>query len=114
MMVGKIAGLARALAILLAVVAGVVTVPNVDARIVLVLLGLIAGIGYGDDTRSGLILTALVLPLVSAALALLPVVGGYLGAIAGNVGLAAAGAVATSVAVRLFSLVKGDLTGLSK
>lgn len=113
-MVGKIAGLARALAILLAVVAGVVTIPGVDVRIVLVILGLIAGIGYGDDTRSRIILTALVLPLVSAALALLPVVGAYLGAIAANVGLAAAGAVATSVAIRLFNLVKGDLTGLTK
>ena len=113
-MVGKIAGLARALAILLAVVAGVVTIPNIDVRIVLVVLGLIAGIAYGDDTRGNLILTALVLPLVSVALALLPVVGSYLGAIAANVGLAAAGAVATSVAIRLYHLVVGDVTGLTK
>ena len=113
-MVGKIAGLARALGILLALVAGVVTIPNVDVRIVLVVLGLIAGIAYGDDTRSRLILTALVLPLVSAALALLPAVGTQLGAMAANGALAAAGAVATSVAMRLFDLVKADLTSLTK
>ncbi len=113
-MVAKIAGLARALAILLSVVYAFVTIPGVDAGLVLVVLGLIAGVLYGDDTRVGLILTTLVMPAAAVALGHIPAIGTQLGAVAGNVGLAAAGAVATSVACRLFSIVKGDLTGLGK
>ncbi|MEY2942755.1 MAG: hypothetical protein RLY97_769 [Pseudomonadota bacterium] len=113
-MLGKIAGLARALAILLSVVYAFVAIPGVDAGLVLVVLGLIAGVLYGDDTRGGLILTVLVLPAAAVALGHIPAIGTQLGAIASNLGLSAAGAVATSLACRLFGVVKGDLTGLGK
>jgi hypothetical protein len=55
---GKIAGLARALSILLSVVYAFVAIPGVDNGLVLVVLGLIAGLsavwhGQGRSVRSG-------------------------------------------------------------
>lgn len=113
-MLAKVAGLARALVIILAVVAGFVAIPNLNVNAVLVGLGLIAGTGYGDDTRTNVILTALVMPLASAALGMLPLVGVQLGAVAANVGIAAAAAAAASLSLRLLNLVKDDLAGLTK
>ena len=112
-MIGKITGLARALAILLAVIAGFVAIPGLNVPLVLVVLGLVAGISYCDDSRVGLMVTALALPVAATALAVLPVLGAQLSAVAGNVGLSVAAGVASSVAMRLFALVKGDVVGLS-
>jgi len=53
------------------------------------------------------------LPLVGAALAVIPQIGTQLTAVAGNAALAVAGALATRVAVRLYELVVGDLKGLA-
>jgi hypothetical protein len=111
-MISKVAGLARALAIILAVVAAFITIPNLNVALVLVILGLIAGLAYSEDNVTRLILTVLVLPAVAVALATIPAIGSYLGAVATNVALAATGASATLIAIRLFNLVKGDLTGL--
>ena len=113
-MLGKVAGLARALAIILAVVAGFVAIPHLDVGLILVILGLIAGLGYCEDTITRLVLTVLVLPAVSVALGTIPAIGAQLGAAATNVALAAASAAATAIAIRLFNLAKGDLLGLGK
>jgi hypothetical protein len=113
-MLGKVAGLARALAIILAVVAGFVAIPNLNVAMVLVVLGLIAGLGYSEETATRLVLTVLVLSLVGSALATIPGIGSQLGMVAANVAMAGAGAVATVLAIRLFDLVKNDLTGLAK
>ena len=113
-MIGKIAGLARALAIILAIVTGFVAIPNLDVALVLVILGLIAGLCYGDDTVTRLVLTVLVLPVIGAALGHIPAIGSQLGAAATNIALTAAGAAATVVAIRLYNLVKGGLMGLGK
>jgi hypothetical protein len=61
-MLNKVTGLARALAILLAVVAGFVAVPT-NVALVLVILGVIAGIGYGAEDLSKLALPPLFCPL---------------------------------------------------
>ncbi|MFM2301456.1 MAG: hypothetical protein RLZZ84_1192 [Pseudomonadota bacterium] len=111
-MVSKAAGLARALALVLAVVAGFVSIPNLDAALVLVVLGLIAGLAYAEDAATQLILTVLVMPAVSAALTLIPHVGTQLGQIATNIALAAAGGVATIVAIRVLNAIKNDIAGL--
>ena len=113
-MLGKIAGLARALAIILAVVAGFVAIPNLNVALVLVALGLIAGLGYAEEAVTRLVLTVLVLPVVAVALGNIPTIGEQLGAAASNVAVAAAGAAATAIAIRLFNLVKGDLLSLGK
>jgi FtsH-binding integral membrane protein len=111
-MLSKATGLARALALILAVVAGFVSIPNLDVALVLVALGLIGGLAYSEDAASRLMLTVLVMPAVSTALNLIPQFGAQLGQIATNVALAAAGAVATLVAVRIYGQLKGDITGL--
>ena len=112
-MLNKVAGLARALAIILALVAGFVAIPNLDVALVLIVLGLIAGLGYSDDTATRLVLTVLVLPAVGAALSAIPAIGGQLANVAGNVALAAAGAAATMITIRLYNLAKGDLLGVA-
>ena len=89
-------------------------IPNLDITLVLVVLGLVAGITYGDDARPNLILTALAMPVTAAAVGHLPAVGVQLGAIATNIGLVAAGAVASSFAIHMFNSAKADLTGLTK
>lgn len=116
-MLGKLTGLARALALLLALVAGFVAIPGLEpttVKLVLIILGLIAGISYCDQGRVGLILIGLALPAVGATLAALPMVGNGLSAVAGNIDVAVLAAVGTSVAIRFFTLLKGDLTGLAK
>ena len=115
-MLGKLTGLARALALLLALITGFVAIPGLDpqvAKLVLVVLGLIAGISYCDQGRVGLILIGLVLPAVGTTLAALPVIGTGLNAVAGNIDVAILAAVGTSVAIRFFNLLKGDITGLA-
>ncbi len=46
----KITGIAGALAALLAVVAGVVPLDGLNVALILIVLGIIAGIGAGDDS----------------------------------------------------------------
>jgi hypothetical protein len=109
----KVAGLARALAIILALVAAFVQIPGLNVALVLVILGLIAGLCYCEDTVVRLFLTVLVLPAVGAALANVPVVGAQLSAFAGGLGLAVGGAAATVIATRLYHLVKDGFMGLT-
>jgi hypothetical protein len=108
-MVGKIAGLARLLVCLLAIVAGLVTIPNVNVALVLVVLGLIAGLRYAIDESARVFLVALVLPLAGAALSVIPEVGDELNAIANNLALAAAAMAATIIAMRIFDNSRSDV-----
>jgi len=112
-MLQKIGGVARAVAVILAVVAAFVAIPNLDVPTLLVVLGLIAGLALTDADRVGIVVTALVLPLVATVLNGLPSVGAQLGAVAANLGIVAASSVATLVALRLFDVVRGDLMGLA-
>jgi len=112
-MVGKVGGLARALAIILAIIAGFVLIPNVNVALILVVLGLFAGLVYDEETTLRLFIVILVLPVVANALTNIPAVGVQLGAAAVNVALAASGAAATRIAMRLYQMVKGDLMGLA-
>lgn len=112
-MVKKIGGLARVIAIVLAIVAGFIAIPNVDVALILVVLGLIAGLAYEDENALRLFITVLVLPAVAGALSNIPEIGGQLADAALNVALAAAGAAATVIAIRLFNNSKADVTGLT-
>lgn len=112
-MVKKVAGLARVLAILLAIVAAFVALGALDTALVLFVLGLIAGLGYDEDNITRMFLVILVLPIVAAGLNTIPQIGAQLGSIATNVQMAASGAAATVIVFRLFNLAKGDLTGLT-
>ena len=67
-MIDKIAGLARLVATLLAIVAGFVAIPvTVNVALVLVILGLIAGLKYKPEQTVGLILVLVALPIVGSA-----------------------------------------------
>lgn len=112
-MVDKVAGLARLIATLLAIVAGFIAIPNVNIGLVLVVLGIIAGLGYSGDQAVRLFLVVLVLPAVGTALATIPAVGAQLNAVALNIALAAAGVAATVIAMRLYNNSKEDITGLA-
>lgn len=111
-MLTKVAGLARALAILLGLVAGFVAVPT-NVPLVLVLLGVIAGFAYSADDFMRLVLTAIGLPIAGAALSNIPQVGAQLNAGLGNVALAVGGVLATRAIIRLYEVVVGDLKGLA-
>jgi|DeeseametaMP2100_FD_k123_121833_1 hypothetical protein len=108
----KIIALARAAAIILSIVTAFVAIASLDVALVLVSLGLIAGLGYGEDDMTRLVLTVLVLPFSGAALSTIPSVGAQFEIVATNLAVVAAGAAATVLAIRCFNLVKDDLTGL--
>lgn len=113
-MVGKIGNLARALGILLAIIAGFVAIPGFNVALVLVVLGLIGGLVYTADEAVRLYISVLVIPVIGMALGNIPAIGAQLSAAATNVALCAAGAAATVLAIRLYNLVKDGLLGLSK
>ena len=108
----KIIALARAAAIILAVVTAFVAIAALNVPLVLASLGVIAGLGYGEDDMTRLVLTVLVLPIAGAAISTIPSVGAQLEVVATNLAVAIAGATATVLAIRCFNLVKDDLTGL--
>ena len=122
-MLNKVAGLARAIAILIAIVAAFV--PNMPAQVplVLLLLGIVAGFAYGADDIGKLVLTALGLGIAGTALRAIPNIGENLGSVMnngvmsnsvmGNVAIAVGGALATRIIIRLYELVVGDLKGLA-
>lgn len=112
-MLNKVGSLARALGVLLAIVAGFVTLGTMNTALVILVLGLIAGLCYTAEDIVRLGVLVLALPVVGMALGNIPEIGEKLGAVAGNVALAIAGALATTVVVRLYNLVKDDLTGLA-
>lgn len=112
-MVKKIGGLARLLATLLAIVAGFVALGDLNVALILLVLGLIAGLAYDAEDAARLFLAVLVLGPVGLALGEIPEIGDKLTAVAGNIMLAAAGAAATVIALRIFNNSKADVTGLT-
>jgi hypothetical protein len=114
LMVDKLAGMARFIATLLAIVAGFVAIPSsVNVPLVLVILGLIAGLKYQPEQTVGLILVLIALPIVGSALAYIPAIGAQLNAAALNIQLAAAGVTATVIAMRLYNNSRDDVAALA-
>ncbi len=112
-MVDKIAGLARLVATLLAIVAAFVPITQVNVALVLVILGLIAGLKYRPEAMITLLLVVIALPLVGAALANIPQIGVRLNAVALNIELAAAAIAATVIAMRLYNNSRDDVSALA-
>lgn len=109
-MLDKIGGLARLIATVLAIVAGFVAIPaNINVALVLVVLGLIAGLRYKPEEAMSLFLVVLVLPLAGLALGTIPEVGDKLNAVFNNIALAASAVAATVIAMRLWNNSKADL-----
>jgi hypothetical protein len=112
-MLTKISGLARAVAILLAIVAGFVAMGGMNIALSLVVLGLIAGLALPEDRVLMNLALVIALPIVGAALTHIPMFGAQLNAVALNLQLAVAGGLAMAIAIRLYHLVMGGVMGLA-
>ena len=102
----KICGIARALAILLAVVSPFVAVPEVSA--ILIGLGVIAGITNTPDDRMRLFLITTVLMLGAKSLTAIPVAGADLAAIFGALGMGTLGASVTGIVLGIYHRLTAD------
>ena len=112
-MIDKLSGLARALYIVLAIVAAFVALGGMDVALVLVVLGLIAGLSMPRDRMVLAAVTVVALPIVGAALGHIPTIGAKLVAVAANLQLAIAAALATAMAIFLYELVMAGVTGMT-
>jgi len=112
-MLTTISGLARALYIILAIAAGFVALGMMNVPLVLVVLGLVAGLAMPQDRYVSAGVTAIALPIIGAALGHIPTIGGQLGAIATNLQMGVAGALASALAIVLYHLVMDSVTGLT-
>ena len=112
-MLMKIGGLARAIAIILAIVAGFMALNMMNVPLVLVVLGLIAGLAMAEDRLVLTTVTLIALPIVGTALATIPSIGAQLSAVCGNLQMCIAGALATAIAMRLYHMVMDGVTGLT-
>lgn len=112
-MLNKVSFLARIAGIVLAVVAGFVALGTLNTTLVLVILGLIAGITLTPDRMVVIGVMVLALPAIGTALSAVPGIGAQLSAVAGNVAIAAAASLATAFALMLMNRVKTDFGGLT-
>ena len=112
-MLMKICGLARTLAIVLAIVAGFVALNMMNMPLTLVVLGLIAGLSLPDDRMVTALASVIALPIIGTALAHIPAIGPQLNAVMLNLQMAMAGSVATAMALRLYRLAMDGLIGVT-
>jgi len=112
-MLNKIGGLGRALAILLAIVAAFMPLAGMNVALMLLVLGLVAGLALTDDRMVLNVALVIALPIVGAALTHIPAIGAQLNAIALNLQTAMAGAVATAIAIRMYHLTMAGVMGLA-
>ena len=112
-MLTKIGGLARALAILVSIIAAFVALGGMDVTLVLVVLGLVAGLALSDERMVVNVALVIALPIIGTALTHIPTIGAQLNAVALNLQMAMAGAVATAVAIRMYHLTMAGVTGLA-
>jgi hypothetical protein len=102
----KISAVARALGILLAVVAAFVSIPQASAA--MLVLGAVAGVTAAADTRLRLFAMTIVLMVGAKSLTAIPAAGDYLATIFGNIGMVTMGASATGVVLNIIDRVRGD------
>ena len=107
-----IGGLARTLGILLAIVAAFVAIGTMNIPLLLVVLGLVAGLAMPEERLLLALATVIALPIVGGALSQIPAIGAQLNAVALNLQMAMAGAVATAIAIKLFHLAMEGAMGV--
>ena len=111
-MLNKLSGLARSLYIVLAIVAGFVAMGGMNVALVLVVLGLIAGITLPRDRLVLAAVSVVALPVIGTALTNIPAVGAQLNTVTANLALGICGAAATAIAMFLYDLVMEGVSGL--
>jgi len=112
-MLTKISGLARALAIILAIVAGFMALNMMNVPLTLLVLGLIAGLAMPEDRLVLSTVTLIALPIIGTALTNIPTIGAHLNSVALNIQMALAGSLAMSIAIRVYHLTMDGVTGLA-
>ena len=112
-MMTKVSALSRALYILLAIVAGFVAFGGMNVALILVVLGLIAGIGMEKENYVPAAATAIALPIIGGALGQIPSIGAQLTAICGNLQLGVASALGSALAIILYKLVMNGVRGMA-
>lgn len=111
-MLNKISGLARALYIMLAVVTAFVALGMMNVALVLIVLGLIAGITMPRERMVLAAATVIALPIIGTALTNIPTIGAQLNAMALNLQLGIAGALASAIAIQLYQLAMDGIMGI--
>ena len=111
-MLKKLSGLARSLYIILAIVAGFVAMGGMNVALVLVVLGLIAGLTLPKDRLVLAAVSVVALPVIGTALTNIPAIGAQLNAVTVNLALGICGAAATAIAMYLYDLVMDGVSGL--
>ena len=111
-MLNKISGLARALYIMLAIVTAFVALGMMNVALVLIVLGLIAGISMPRDRIVLAAASVIALPIVGTALTNIPTIGAQLNAMALNLQLGIAGALASAMAIYLYELAMDGVMGI--
>jgi hypothetical protein len=112
-MLKKVGGLARALYILLAIITGFVALGMMNVPLVLVVLGLIAGIAMPRERMILVAALIIAFPTVGAAMGNIPMIGTKLTAVCTNLQLGAAAALASAIAIMCYELVMDGVTGLT-
>jgi hypothetical protein len=112
-MLNKIGGLARALYVVLAIVAGFVALGGMNIPLILVVLGLIAGLAMARDKLVVAMVAVVALPFMGTALATSPTIGGQLNAVMLNLQRGVAGAAVTALMIMLYELIMESLSGLA-
>lgn len=104
----KLSAAARAIAILVAIVAAFVAIPQ--AAVILLVLGAISGIDNTAETSLRVYVVTVVLILGAKSLEVIPAVGEPLAAIFGNVGTAMLGYSIAAITIRMAMRVRDDWT----
>jgi hypothetical protein len=112
-MLNKIGGLARALYIVLAIVAGFVAMGGLNVALILVVLGLIAGLSMPRERLVMAMVAVVALPMIGTALSTIPTIGTQLNAVMGNLQMGVAGAAASALAIMLYEFVMEGVMGLT-
>ena len=89
----------RLVTVVVAVVAGLVTIPMAAA--IIAILGLVSGYFVEEDRRVPVMVLALTLATVHGALGAVPAVGGYLSAILASLSSAASAAACTVIVMQI-------------
>jgi hypothetical protein len=112
-MLNKVCSLAGALGILLAIVGGFVAIPNLNAGLALVVLGIIAGITAPDESVPRTGMATIALPVAATALAAIPMLGEQLAGVATGLAAVAAGSFSCSVLIRVVKMAIASFTSLT-
>ncbi len=111
-MLNMISGLARTLYIILAIVAGFVALGTMNVALILLVLGLVAGLTLPAERQLLATATVIALPILGAALGNIPTIGAQLTAVMANLQMGVAGAVTTALLMRLYGLAMEGIPGL--